>query len=133
MIFIDTNYFLRFLIEDNLEQSQEAQKLFLEGARGNLVLITSTIVIFEIYWVFKTYYQKSKAEIIKILQKVLMMDFIRIDERSLLLRALSLFKKENLSLEDCYNLIYARENKAETFKTFDVKLAKIFSATAVSE
>jgi len=63
----------------------------------------------------------------------LMMDFIRIDERSLLLRALSLFKKENLSLEDCYNLIYARESKTETFKTFDVKLAKIFSATAVSE
>ena len=126
MIFVDTNYFLRFLIKDNPQQSEEAKKLFLEGARGDLELITSTIVIFEVYWVFKTYYQKNKAEITKILQKVLKMHFIRIDERNLLQSTLYLFKKENLSLEDCYNLIYAKNHEVETFKTFDAKLAKLF-------
>ena len=128
MTFVDTNYFLRFLIEDNKEQSKIAKELFLEGARGKQQLITSTIVIFEIYWVFKSYYQKSKVEIIKILQKVLTMNFVRIDERDLLQSALNFFKAENLSLEDCYNLVFAKENKIEFFKTFDAKLAKVFSS-----
>jgi len=128
MIFVDTNYFLRFLIHDNKEQSKSAKELFLEGARGERVLITSTIVVFEIYWVFKTYYQKSKAEIIKILQKVLTMNFVNIDERDLLKSALNLYKVENLSLEDCYNLIYAKDNKAVSFKTFDIRLAKAFAS-----
>ena len=74
MIFVDTNYFLRFLIDDNFQQAEEAKKLFLDAARGNLELVTSTIVIFEIYWVFKSYYQKTKDEIIGILQKVLAMN-----------------------------------------------------------
>lgn len=126
MIFVDTNYFLRFLIEDNLQQAEEAKKIFLEGARGDLKLVTSTIVIFEIYWVFKSYYEKNKDEIIKILQKVLAMNFVKMDEKDLLQSALDLFKIENLSLEDCYNLAYARAKKAEAFKTFDVKLAGFF-------
>lgn len=130
MIFVDTNYFLRFLIEDNKEQLQIAKKLFLDGAKGALVLITSTVVIFEIYWVLKTYYQKSKKEIIKVLQKILKMNFVRIDERDLLLQTLNLYKENNLSLEDCYNLCYSKDNNIETFETFDIKLTKIFSSTA---
>lgn len=128
MIFVDTNYFLRFLIEGNPQQAEEAKKIFLEGARGDLKLVTSTIVIFEIYWVFKSYYEKNKDEIIKILQKVLAMNFVKMDERDLLQSALDLFKVKNLSLEDCYNLAYAKKNKAEAFKTFDTRLAKVFSA-----
>lgn len=128
MIFVDTNYFLRFLIEDNPQQTEEAKKIFLEGARGNLKLVTSTIVIFEIYWVFKSYYEKNKDEIIKILQKVLAMNFVKIEERDLLQSALDLFKVKNLSLEDCYNLVYAKAKKAEAFKTFDIRLAKVFSS-----
>ena len=128
MVFVDTNYFLRFLIDDDPQQAEEAKKLFLDAARGNLDLVTSTIVVFEIYWVFKSYYQKTKDEIIKILQKVLTMNFVRIDERDLLQSALNFFKAQNLSLEDCYNLVFAKKNKVEVFKTFDAKLAKVFSS-----
>ena len=128
MIFVDTNYFLRFLIDDNFQQAEEAKKLFLDAARGNLELVTSTIVIFEIYWVFKSYYQKTKDEIIGILQKVLAMNFVKIDERDLLQSALNFFKVENLSLEDCYNLSFALNKQTKIFKTFDAKLAKVFSS-----
>lgn len=133
MIFVDTNYFLRFLIEDNKEQLQTTEKLFLDGAKGNSALTTSTVVIFEIYWVLKTYYQKSKSEIVGILQKVLKMNFIKIDDRNILIQAINFYNENNFSLEDCYNLLWARENNIETFKTFDEKLAKIFSSTVSSE
>lgn len=126
MTFVDTNFFLRFLIKDNPEQFKEAKKLFLEGASGELGLITSTIVVFEIYWVLKTYYQKTKPEIIKILQKILRMDFMKIEERDLLQKSLTFFKKKNFSLEDCYNLVFAHEQGVKNFKTFDQNLRKIF-------
>ena len=128
MIFVDTNYFLRFLIDDNFQHAEEAKKLFLDAARGNLELVTSTIVVFEIYWVFKSFYQKSKTDIAEILQKVLGMNFIRLDERDLLQSALDFFKAQNLSLEDCYNLNFALNKRTKIFKTFDAKLAKVFSS-----
>ena len=129
MIFVDTNYFLRFLIKDNKEQFQSAQKLFLDGVNGNLSLTTTSVVMLEIYYVLKTYYQKSKTEICEILHNVLKMTFIKIDERNILIQAVKFFNENNLSLEDCYNLFWARENKLEHFKTFDTKLAKIFNST----
>ena len=132
MIFVDTNYFLRFLIEDNEEQLQTAEKLFMDGAKGNLSLTTSTAVIFEIYWVLRTFYQKSKTEIVEILRKVLKMNFIKIDERNILIQAVNFYNGNNLSLEDCYNLFWAREHDIEIFTTFDSKLAKLFSSIANS-
>lgn len=126
MIFIDTNYFLRFLLEDNQEQYLKAKELFLEASKGKLNLITSIIVIFEIYWVFKSYYNKSKSELIKILQNLLKMDFIQIENKDILYKCIDLFSKANLSFEDCYNLSFAKSKNIKQFKTFDAKLAKEF-------
>ena len=52
MIFVDTNYFVRFLLRDVELQFGKARKLFEDAADGRKVLFTSTIVIFEIYWLF---------------------------------------------------------------------------------
>lgn len=133
MIFVDTNFFLRFLLEDIEDQHQEAKQLFLQGARGRASLITSTIVCFEIYWVLSSFYKRRKSQLIALLTKILAMTFITLEERAILTESLNLFKKTNLNLEDCYNLSYAKSQKAESFKTFDTKLTKIFSSTANSE
>ena len=130
MIFVDTNFFLRFLLKDTDEQYQEAKKLFLEGAQGKVSLITSTIVFFEIYWVLSSFYKRQKPQLISLLTKILALTFITLEERSILTESLKFFKEKNLNLEDCYNLSYAKFQKVESFKTFDAKLAKIFQATA---
>ena len=62
MIFIDTNYLLRFLLKDIDSQYLEAKKLLLQAARGEKKVITSTIVFFELFWVLKSYYKKDKTE-----------------------------------------------------------------------
>jgi len=124
VIFVDTNFFLRFLLEDIDSQSQEAKKLFLAGAQGREKLLTSTIVFFEIYWVLKT--SIAKSQLAGILTKVLAMNFIIFDEYSRLVDSLDLFRNSNLSLEDCYNLAYAKEKNIKSFKTFDTKLSKFF-------
>ena len=49
MIFIDTNYFLRLLVDDNVEQHRAAQQLFDRGAGGKVSLVTSVVVFFEVH------------------------------------------------------------------------------------
>lgn len=127
MIFIDTNYFLRYLLHGNEEQHLTATKLLEDGAAGKKELFTSTIVIFEIQWVLASIFAKKKPEILPILKSIMSLSFIFIEERAFLEEALGLYEKENVSLADCYNLIIARKKKAETFATFDQKLQKLSS------
>ena len=128
MEFVDTNYFLRYLLRDNENQYQIARNLFEDAILGKTPLFTSTVVFFEIYWVLSTFYKKNKEEFLSILSDVLKMNYIKMDERELLLEVLEINKNKNLSLEDCYNLVYSRENQASSFVTFDKKLLKFFGA-----
>lgn len=127
MIFVDTNYFLRFLFNDISEQHNVVEALFIKASEGKEKLLTSTIVFFEIYWVLSSYYGKEKLEVTKILEKLLKFTFIELEEREILVNSLGLFKDTNLDLEDCYNLYFAKSQKIETFGTFDKKLEKEFS------
>lgn len=125
MVFVDTNYFLRFLLEDIDIQFQEAKQLFLKNARGDINLTTSMVVFFEVVWVLRKSFSKDKQALIGALEKVLSLR-VELAEGPLLVKSLNLFKKSNLSLEDCYNLVFAKERGVASFKTFDLKLAKAF-------
>lgn len=124
MIFVDTNYFIRFLLDDSNDQAKIAQQLFEGGVSKEKDLYSTTIVFFEIYWVFKSFYKKSDTEIYKILFGVLSMEFIYFEEREILKKALEIFKKSNLGLEDSYNIAYFKIIKGSGFRTFDKKLAR---------
>ncbi|MCG2692150.1 PIN domain-containing protein [Microgenomates group bacterium] len=126
MIFVDTNYFLRLLIGDNAKQQLEAKQLFKQGAAGKVKLFSSAVVFLEIYWVMSSFYGKNKQEIIKILENVLKLDFVKWENEKLLRTTLEMFKHTGLDLEDSYNLIYAGKMKAKKFKTFDLKLLRQF-------
>lgn len=128
-MFVDTNYFLRFLLNDLEYQHREVKNLFLEASEGKVELLTSTIVFLEIYWVLFSLYKKKKDEIIKALHKILKLTFIDLPEREILEDGLMLFERTNFDLEDCYNLYYAKSLgvKSGSFKTFDKKLEKEFN------
>jgi len=125
-IFIDTNFFLRFLLKDIQKQHLQTKKLLLEGAERKIDLFTSLIVIFELYWVLTSFYQKNKKKVVKIILDILKLKFIELEEREILLRALKIYSISNLDLEDSYNLVYALTKKANKIATFDKKLEKAF-------
>ncbi len=125
MIFVDTNFFLRFLLKDNTSQSQEAKQLFLRSAQGELSLTTSIVVFFEVVWVLRKSFSKDKQALIDTLSKVLDLK-VELKERPILVESIELFKETNLSLEDCFNLSFTKNRKIIEFKTFDNKLKKEF-------
>ena len=126
MTFIDTNYFLRFLLGDNTRQQEETKQTFLQAAEGKTELFTSLVVVFEIYWVLSSFYQRQKEEISKTLTDILNLEFINLEEKELLRRAVSFYTETNFDLEDSFNLAFAQSKKAVDFKTFDLKLQKAF-------
>lgn len=131
MIFIDTNYFLRFLLKDNKNQFEEAKQLFEKGARGEVKLFTSVIVLFEICWVLFSFYGKKKKEVGKFLKDILSLAFIEFENFDVLEKGINYFQNTNLDLEDAYNIAYAGKMKATTFHTFDTKLKKYLNTVKI--
>lgn len=127
MTFIDSNYFLRFLINDVPSQYKKAMEIFKRGVDGDIKLFTNILVIFELYWVFTSFYEKPKQEVINILRKVLGMTFITVENREYIIEALDHFERSSLDLEDCYNLAYCKENNITDFASFDNTLTKYSS------
>ncbi len=127
MVFVDTNYFLRFLLNDISSQHLEAKQLFLDASEGKVKLFTSTIVFFEIYWVLSSFYEKNRIEVASALNQILELKFINFKERQVLGNSINRFKKTSFDLEDCYNLAYSRVRVAKEFRTFDSKLSREFA------
>lgn len=127
MTFVDTNYFLRFLLKDNLKQYSRAKQLFSQAAKGEVDLISSVLVFFEISWVLSSVYSQDKAELTAILLRIMSLS-VTFENKDLVLKALELFEKSNLSLVDCYNLVFARKYQTKEFKTFDTQLSKKFNS-----
>lgn len=124
MFFVDTNYFIRFFTGVPKEQHQEVRQIFDQACAGKIKLVTSTAVFFETYWVAKSFYKYQPSEIKRLLLGILKMRFIQIENRELLVAAVSLFGDLNYDLEDAVNIAYAIEIQTEDFLTFDAKLKK---------
>ncbi|KKT72561.1 MAG: hypothetical protein UW68_C0033G0008 [Candidatus Collierbacteria bacterium GW2011_GWB1_44_6] len=123
MILVDTNYFIRFIENDNEKQVKIVQDLFLDGIQGIKKLTSTTPVFFEIYWLMKSFYNKQKKDLERVLKDVLDMNFINWQNGETLTEAVEIMKNTGYDLEDAYNLIYCKKNKAE-LATFDKKLTK---------
>ena len=126
MIFVDTNYFLSFLLNRITTQTKIVNGLFIKAATGKTTLFTSLIVIFEVYWVLARFYSKKPQETIKLISQILNLSFIKIQEKELLVKALEVAENSQLGFYDSFNLLYAIRSKAQDFKTFDIKLQKAF-------
>jgi len=122
--FVNTNYFLRLLIKDNNQQFKIAYAFFKKASEYQINTLTSTVVIFEIFWVLSSFYQKQKKQVISLLENILKMDFVEIEHRQTLIEALELYSHNFLDFEDCYYIIFAK-NLSANLVTFDQKINKM--------
>lgn len=129
MIFVDTNYFLRYLLNDVPKQADEVEQLFRRAIAGEEVLYTSVIVLFEISWVLKALYELPKERVIEALHKIVQLPFITMKDKSLILQALQLYETAHVSLEDCYNIVEAQALGCTTFSSFDKKAVTLFNSS----
>lgn len=129
--FVDTNYFLRFLLKDLDTHHKKAYKLFERAKKGELKLVSSTINFFEVSWVLKSYYSFSKPKIVSGLETLISLSFLQMQDKEIFIQALGLFGETRLDLEDCFVIASAWEQGCNDIATFDKGLKKVFRKEAL--
>lgn len=98
--FIDTNIFLRTLIEED-KDSFKACFNFLQKLKTNQIKgVTSNIVLSEIVWTLLSYYKFSKSEVIKALSGVLNLRGLGIVDKFQPDLAISLYETKGVKFVD---------------------------------
>lgn len=117
MVILDTNMILRYLLNDNQEMADTAEKYILSGKAQ-----VTIEVIAEVVYVLKGVYSMERDEISETINSFL--DLVNCEEKAVLNIALDTFSERNLDFVDCVLFGYHKVKGAE-IATFDKKLLKI--------
>ncbi len=125
-LILDTNGFLRFLLNDIPEQSEKVSKLLIKAKAKKTEIFIPQIIIFEIEFALDKYYKFPKAEIVDKLGVLLATQYLKIQDVNIFQEALRLFNDKNVDFVDCFLLCDAKSKNATLF-TFDKNLKKLGS------
>jgi predicted nucleic-acid-binding protein len=118
---VDTNILLRFLLRDVEEQYQKAEKLLQDASHKKIKLFIPQIVIFEVEFALRKFYDFNKMDVIERLESLLSTGYSRVETKDIFLRSLRIYKNKNISFVDCFLKAYS-ELKGAKLLTFDKKI-----------
>jgi len=101
MIGLDTNVLIRFLVEDDPDQSRRARALIeRELAQAEPVLI-SMLVLLETEWVLRSSYALGKSEVAATISSILDAAEVRVEQEPVVERALAQWRDSSANFADC--------------------------------
>ncbi len=124
MIGLDTNVLIRYLVQDDPDQSRLASEFIEANCSDESTGFICHVVLCELSWVLESNYGQSRNQIALVIEQLLQISQLQITEPEAVWRALSDFKKSNADFAD--HLI-ARGNVVNGCKatvTFDKKAGK---------
>lgn len=124
---VDTNVFLRLILDDIPQQADEAEELIKQAKNQKIKLIVPQIVIFEIEFALEKYYGFAKSEIIDKLSSIVSAKYLNIENKDIFNMSIKLYEKSNLSLVDCFLKSYSVNTDSEVF-SFDKDFKKLAKA-----
>ena len=122
MIGLDTNILIRFLTQDDPEQSRKAAHEIEKGLSAGQMFFIADIVLCELVWVLETAYQYDRQEIVPVLENILRTRQFQFENKDLLWISLADYRNKKEDFAD--HLIGRAGHKAgcrETL-TFDAGL-----------
>jgi predicted nucleic-acid-binding protein len=119
MRFVDTNIFLRFLINDVPHQADACEALFRRAVAGEESLITSDMVIAEIVWVLESYYGLSRTDIRQKVEKILNTRNLDCAGREIIIHALAFYDENNVDYLDAYNACQLKTTAISEVYSYD--------------
>lgn len=120
-IFLDTNIFIRYLVNDIPGQVDKVEKLFDLAEQDDVLLLTGPPVFFEIAWTLKSFYDYDRVKIYECLSSILGIYGLEILDFGILEEALELYKNSNADFSDAYIAVSANKNFADSIATFNKK------------
>ena len=119
MRFVDTNIFLRFLIDDDPRKTDACEALFKKAVAGEEPLFTTDMVIAEIIWVLESYYEVNKQDVREMVEKILNTENLICPGKEILINALALYGEKNIDFIDAYNAFTIKMNGINELYSYD--------------
>lgn len=125
MIGVDTNVLVRFLIRDDQQQFERAQRLIRREAHKGEPVFISHLALLETEWVLRSRYKLGKAEILGAFSDLLSSAELCIEEESSVEEALYVWKDSPAQFADCLIGAHHRACRCESTASFDTDALKL--------
>ncbi len=120
-IFIGTNIFIRYLINDVPSQIDKVERLFDLAEKGEVTLITGPPVFLEIAWTLKSFYNVNREGIYESISGIIGLPGLDIIDLDILEEALELYKQTSTDFNDAYIAVLSNKAGAESIATFNTR------------
>ena len=124
MIALDTNVLVRFIVEDDDEQTERATRLIQDAVTKNEPLFVSEVVLCEVVWVLARVYKLSKEELVQTLRALLQAREVDIREKDRVRPAVDAFAGGKGDFADYMIREVATAAGCDRIATFDKALLK---------
>jgi len=118
---IDTNVLVRYLVQDDIEQTKQAIQ-FIE--QEELIFI-SGVVLCELVWVLEGSYCYAKTDIVNALEIILKTRQFCLEQPKILWDCLRDYRELNIDFSDAYIAHVNAFNECEYTVTFDKKATRL--------
>jgi|688.fasta_scaffold114848_3 predicted nucleic-acid-binding protein len=122
---LDTNYLLRYILNDIPSQADEVVQILELASEGKAVCFVSIVVQMEVFFTLSTFYDYNKNDIYKIMTNIYNMVFLDFEYAETMRIALEIYLDKSLSIQDSFLIAFSKTEKME-LKTFDKKALKAF-------
>ena len=125
MLGIDTNVLVRFLVQDDPEQFEKANKLIKREVTAGRPVFINQLVLLETEWVLRSRYAAPKNKIIAAISGLLEAVDVQLEDEAVIEEALYMWKDASADFADCLIGAENRRMGCRATATFDVKAAKL--------
>lgn len=127
--FLDTNIFLRALLNDHPTFSPACQKLIQRIKKGELEAFTSDLVIAEIVFILgnKKRHAYTKSQMKAVLIPLLSLEYLSTPSKPYWKTIFGIYVEKNIDFIDAYNAIVMHSQKSTHLYSYDRDFEKIAS------
>ena len=119
--FVDTNIFIRYLVNDEPDHADRVEKLLDKAEKGQIQLVTGPPVFFELAWTLKSFYEMKKDEIYKCLLSIAGIQGLNVTDIDVITESLEVYKENAVEFSDAYISVLSKKLNTDGVVTFNKK------------
>ncbi len=128
MAALDTNVWVRFLVQDDAAQGAAATRLIRAGVESGSALFVPVTVMLELEWVLRTAFGFEKTAVILALFGLLGSYELAFESEAAVELALAQFEQTSADFADCLHVALAGQAGLQPMWTFDMAAAQLDGA-----
>ena len=119
--FVDTNVFIRYLVNDEPDQADRVDRLLDKAEKGEIRLVTGPPVFFELAWTLKSFYKIKKDEIYIYLISIAGIKGLDVADIDVVEESLEIYKNDSVEFSDAYISVLSKKLGTAGVVTFNKK------------